>query len=530
MKRLICILLLAASALCASAQGYKVPTITISETKVEYDGQTYFSHLVREKETLYSICRAYGVTTEEIYMSNTALHLEETVLHTGDILLIPWKQVAEDKLLEQKRAERADSLALVLHHIEDTASLMIDIAHATVTVDTTAIVPVPVDTVQVDTVAFTASLDSLAAAYADSVSRAQNIPFVYIMPETINVTMFLPVNASSKPSEKYLNFYMGAMIAVRELGREGIKINFNTVDTYSTEFGKAAELMESSDVILGPVSAKDIQKIMPSIPEGKYIVSPLDAKTESLAKDNRVILACTPASAQIRDAGAWIREDYNPGDSLCIVGEIGVKRTAAVQSFVDEIISVPGIFHINYEPRSEAVKDAKSDKIVDVFTERTHESDVNKTMFLIASEHDIFISDAMRMIDVQTYRKHNVALYGPAKMRVSDMENMCDANLHVSATYHIDYTDPDVVAFILAYRALYNTDPDSFAFHGYDTAKYFIKACARYGRQWPKKLGEFRMEGLQTDFQFQDSEDKGFVNQAVRRVVYSPGFKAEIVR
>ena len=90
----------------------------------------------------------------------------------------------------------------------------------------------------------------------------------------------------------------------------------------------------------------------------------------------------------------------------------------------------------------------------------------------------------------------------------------------MTASYYIDYEDPAVKRFILAYRALFQDEPGSFAFQGYDTMHYFVTICTRFGRQWYKKLPEYDEKGLQADFRFR--EESGRVNQAVRRIVYNP--------
>ena len=83
--------LLAGAGLPASAQdsGYKATPVTISRDKVRRDGKLFYSHVVLEKQTLFSISKAYGVTLQDIYDSNPTLNLETEGLKTYQILLIP---------------------------------------------------------------------------------------------------------------------------------------------------------------------------------------------------------------------------------------------------------------------------------------------------------------------------------------------------------------------------------------------------------------------------------------------------------
>ena len=50
------------------------------------------------------------------------------------------------------------------------------------------------------------------------------------------------------------------------------------------------------------------------------------------------------------------------------------------------------------------------------------------------------------------------------------------------------------------HRSLFNAEPSQFAFQGYDTARYFVVRCIRYGKGWTNKLGTERSSGLHTDF------------------------------
>ena len=82
---LLTALLLAGPVTTALAQDYVPTPVTISKDKVKFKGKTYYSHVVLERQTLYSIAQAYGVTVQEIYDANPDL----TVLKKNAIILIP---------------------------------------------------------------------------------------------------------------------------------------------------------------------------------------------------------------------------------------------------------------------------------------------------------------------------------------------------------------------------------------------------------------------------------------------------------
>ena len=54
---------------------------------------------------------------------------------------------------------------------------------------------------------------------------------------------------------------------------------------------------------------------------------------------------------------------------------------------------------------------------------------------------------------------------------------------------------------------------------------------ATYGRNWMKFVGRLdNTPMMQTDLLFRQSEDGGYVNEGVRRIVYGPDYSIKIVR
>ena len=48
------------------AQSYIPTPVTVSREKVKVNGKIYYSHVVLEKQTLYSISKVYGVSIADI--------------------------------------------------------------------------------------------------------------------------------------------------------------------------------------------------------------------------------------------------------------------------------------------------------------------------------------------------------------------------------------------------------------------------------------------------------------------------------
>ena len=493
MKKLLALLacaLLAAAPLDAQTI-FKPSEVTVSRTVVTVDGKQYLSHVVRERQTLYSIGKAYGVSSLDIIDANPSLNLDFRSIKAGDILLIPATE---------------ETLALAL---ADTTATRTEPAQVEVQE------PLPEQPKE--------QVEETLPEF-DEGTEAESENFVYDIPECIKVCILLPFDADSTANVRYLNYYFGTLLAAKDLSDQGVKMEISTIDTMDPQaFTRAAGEFADSDVIIGPVSAGDISKALPLLPEGKMLVSPMDAKTEELTVDSPVILAATPASRQVLDVVEWMQEEKGEADTLIVVRESGVRLGPTMQLLRKSLNleEMQNCIEVDYSI-------AGGLEMNEWFGIHTHMGDT-ATRVMALSERDVFVKDVIRNVYLQNSMKHNVTIYGPARTRSSEVEEMCNAYLHNSVTYYVDYDNPEVIRFVGNYRALFHTEPDSFAFHGYDTMRYFVSICAAYGRNWPAKLHTFSQSGLQTYFRFEPAEGTGNVNAGLRRVLYTPGFNIYIM-
>ena len=520
MKRFAVIMLLC-MAVPAFGQQYQVPEITVSKDKVRVDGKSYYAHVVTAKQTLYSIAKVYGVSLQDIYDANRNLDLESKGLKAGQVLLIP--VVAAAKTAE-KTVDPPKEPKMTVSPSENggipAKMAENDGQPAESTAPTTASSEAPAaespTAEEQDGRSLFPKLRELLETLAST--PGEDSTFVADIPEVINVSILLPFGAGSMADSKSVDFYSGALLAARDLGNRGIRMEINAYDIAG---GKLTySMVNNADVVLGPVSEADVMAAARMANVGRYIISPLEPRTAGMADTLRVIQAPTPARAQAEDAVRWAMADMVPGDSLVLIREKGKTPGETAQALI-KALQESG--H-RYATISYDLLDGL--QIQPVFVDKS--SPNGTTRYLIASDEESFVNDAVRNINLMAYKKQAVALYGPSRLRsyaTIETENLHNVCSHVSATYQTDYMSPSVQAFIMAYRALYGAEPNQFAFHGYDCLTYFVTMCSRYGRNWFQRLPAEGGHGLQTDFSFGLAPRAGQVNQAVRRVIYTPEFE-----
>lgn len=338
------------------------------------------------------------------------------------------------------------------------------------------------------------------------------------------VVVALPFNASTNADARFLDLYLGAMLAVRDLGNCGYEIDLSSLDTGTADSTAIAEAFRANDIIIGPFFPAEYETMLQYLPENKYLISPLNPKTASFTDANRVIMAATPVSEQIRDCISWMKDDMSPADSLLLIREADIWPNANVRIMDKELFDLADTnsFTLSY-----LLSDGP--KAIETFSAHTHLED-SSTVCMVLSDNDVFVKDAIRNISLQGYMKKNVRSYGIAKSQNADIEELCSSAMHMSASFYIDYGSEKVKKFILDYRALFNADPDSFAFHGYDMIHYFVNMFDIYGEEFPDHLHECGESGLQTNFIFNEVETEGHVNSGIRRIVYSKGLKVKRIR
>ena len=540
----------------AYAQEYEAPAVEITDQKVKIDGKTYYSHIVLEKQTLYSISKAYNVNIDDIYAANPGL--QETGLKKNAIINIPTQTAAEApkakadepaKVAEAPQEPAGKPLRIhVVKWFEDlqTISDRYGVPQESIVAannlkdrkvksrqrliipdrdfDYTAVVKEVTETLTENEVKPEAEEDTGEEMITGTEVKEEEIP---ALENKVNAMVLLPLKATGISSSKSnMDFYSGVLLAARELSENGADIRLEVHDIANGSFGATKYGLEHSDIIIGPVSAEDITQLYNIAPNIKALVSPLDPRAEPLVSRYKTLIHA-PASRteQYKDVAKWIKEEMMPEDTVIVIsekearkGDEGWMMKAALDS--------AGIV---YTPFSYSILEGRD--IQEPLEAIMAKINVNRVV--VASESEAFVNDVIRNLNITIHSKHPVVLYGPAKIRTFDtieVDNFHNTNLHASLTYYINYEDDNVRKFLMKYRGLFNTEPTQFAFQGYDVAKYFLGLCSVYGADWMQHLETSDKQMLQNLFSFKSGEAEGYSNTGIKRVIYNKNYEITPLR
>lgn len=334
--------------------------------------------------------------------------------------------------------------------------------------------------------------------------------------DELNVSLILPLKAADeKPSSNFLEMYSGALMAVRDLGRSGIRVNLRVYDSAAPGFSLDGDLVSGQDVVIGPVEYEGLQTLSAQLGRGRAIVSPLEPKAASLTADGKLIQSPVPWTRQIDEMVDWLIEETMAGDEVVVIRDVSVQGNGEQSAYLISRLQQAGVM---FRSISSA--------------EELSQKPLGKYRLMIASDNDAFITKAVRGIGIASTIQDNIVLYSSSRVRNCvgpDVFDLYTANTRLCASYFIDYEDPAVKEFIIAYRSLMQSEPGSFAFQGYDTVRYYVAASARFGRRWARRLPEYSHKGLQSDFRFDYDVADGKQNIAVRRIVYRPDLTVSLL-
>lgn len=323
------------------------------------------------------------------------------------------------------------------------------------------------------------------------------------------VALILPLKSTETPNSNFLDFYCGVLMAANELSRPERKYQIDVFD--STVDLPTMSQLDSSDLIIGPVSFEDVVRILPRT-RGKYIISPLDPKVAQLTDRYNIIQAPSGWEAQVDELVRWLSDDLRGGDTVVLLQSDGDSDGEITRSLARKLGEKGIAYNISSSPSS-------------------YEGTVKGSCrFVVASENDSFCSSVIREIALMNLRGGNNIVYSTSKLRsLSDLEteSLHAAAARITASY---YADPGALAvrrFSESYHKLFKGDPGQWVFQGYDILKYFGPLFEKEPDMWKEELAATPGTGLQTDFSFDAS---GQNNTAVRRLKYNANNTISIVK
>lgn len=576
------------SAAAALGQEYQNTPVTISKDKVRHNGEVCYSHIVKERQTLYSISKAYNVSIEDIYKYNPSV--KENGLKVNTILIIPIAGEATQTNADVAVEMAAEPVVEAVAKTEEAQTPVAETADETVTETATEtatetvakpeVKPEDEDIVikrKTHTVRWFEDLDTIAEKYGVTVEALMEINGLTGRKLTKRQKLIIPTEEEAAqaqaddnaledgetlldasdttavtdtlilpemPSKKIVD--LSLMLPFNASSAKGS--SSNNIDFYSGVLLAIYEMSQngvSTSLDTYDIADGKIKTDLDSLKNENVVIGPVSTgdltRLFNTAPEDKMVVSPLDQRAEklVYEHSNMIQAPTPYSviytDLMAWMKEdlqegdraiVVTEKGARATEAVQAMMAAVDSSKIEYKALSYSILEGRD--VPESLAWLMTEDETASNRVFIASESEAFVNDVVRNLNVMIHKKYKVVLYAPGRIRnfeTIEVDNFHNSNLHVSLGYYIDYDDAKVKEFLLKYRALYNSEPTQFSFQGYDLAKYFIGLCSKYGENWTQKLESSDSKMLQSIFRFRKTEAGGYINTGVHRLVYGEGYQ-----
>jgi LysM repeat protein/ABC-type branched-subunit amino acid transport system substrate-binding protein len=459
----------------------------ITELSVN-DTSNYIIHKVEKGQTLYSITKQYGISDEKLRLLNPEL---KDGLKLGQSLKIPSVKPKTNP---------------------------VNVVSSTVT--NSAVKP-----------------DS--AAKTNEAADRSVLPTVYSgeKKEEYNVAFFLPFHADeanrldpeklikgdeqlSGKTNVALQFYEGALLAFDSLKRAGLKMKVFVYDVDDHDSMNIINLLKKPelaemDLMIGPLYGSSFMPVAKFAKEHQIaIVSPLTQVNKILFNNPYVCKLSPSATLQVEQMAHFVVDSFSTYN-LILVNNQNVKDAAFFNAF--RKTAAEAMIAAGKAP-ADSVRIATG-----IASVQSMLSSVKTNVVILPSNNQSYVSDFISKLNMMG-DKNKIILCGLqawATYDNLDFEYLNRLSLHIPSNTYLDYENASTSAFINSYRSQFKTEPEIYAFQGFDATCFFLQQLSRNGTGFLSNLQNETFNGLESRYLFkQFPSDSGFENKFVFMLKY----------
>jgi LysM repeat protein len=380
---------------------------------------------------------------------------------------------------------------------------------------------------------------------------------------TISLTSETDIKSLAERKEfTFMGFYEGFVLAADSLARsKGLRLELTVVDV-DQDLSKTKQAIEvlsgfRPNLIIGPFYSKPFEHIARYARDNNtLIINPFAQRNEILSGFPNVVKVKPSSDSQLDLVAAAIQQ-YYPKARVFLYSPGSGKYASQVETLKQKLEQMlPKSVKVSNEDLYQLAVERTSGRRQPVIRRQvTVEGRTFQTDWLQAHRYDSttfenpvmairYSQDSIRMVQrlaskvrdniVIAYADDNVfamefmnklnqiadtatiRLFGlPHWDRFDNLfpENLLNLRTHFTVQSHVNYHDYFTEKFIHQYRQKYGTEPDQYAYEGFDIAWYFLQALMHFNKSAEECLPVFSTDLLQSNFVFRrNSRGDGFEN------------------
>ena len=469
------------------------PIATVPTNPLENPGDSIILHKVQAGETMYGISSKYGVSQQAILSANDNL---TDGLKKGIKIRIPLKRkvVLAPETINLSVTKNVDSL-----------------------------------TEQISAIAI---LDTTSTRIKEVYDVAILLPF-YLEENKRRKEKCPPFGECLTYSKTFraLNFHHGIMMAIDSLQNAGMNLNVHVYDTENNEevINKILSKPElkKMDLILGPIYVKEIKLVSKFAKANKIqMICPVPVSNKALYQNPYVSKLTASKYTQVEYLAKYLAKTHNAENVILVRNKYNKSDEVLFKlfkrTFAQELLAYP---NRKIDSARIAASVGTSSKLVYVQNQMVAE---RKNIIVDLSTDlghvsNLFTKLASTM-NANPYSRYEVELFGMEAWKnfeTIDEKYKNRFHLNIITPGHVDFKTEESIEFISKYRTRYGTDPDRFAFIGFDAAFTNLKGLFLYGSEFAKHYDLLLTKGNFTTSNYKASEiGSGYENKNVKIIHY----------
>ncbi len=347
------------------------PTTTASETVIEQNNSPteppkaqepeFIKHVVKKKETLYSIGREYGVTVQEILAANPGL---TTTIKIGQIIQVPKKKI-NNKYLEHISASKTRTKLLARMYLVDLNELTdlnpalgrwvypgqivkIPVGEFALDLANQPLEPEPEiePTIELDIVEIPNVFDRCNKNQPNTqrvFHVALMLPLYLDELDSLNKTDFLQQRQNGFKPFRFIGFYEGALVAIDSLRKQGLQVELHVFDVDQNLTSAARVLQQpelrNMDMIIGPLFPQCYHQV--ALYAGNFnipIINPLTFREETAFNYKTAIKVKPGTEFQQERLVNYIKQFY-PHSKVFLITQSAYEDADQVQGLLNALRS-----------------------------------------------------------------------------------------------------------------------------------------------------------------------------------------------
>jgi len=467
----------------------------------------YIYHLVKSKETIYSLTKSYNITQEVLFEQNPFLN---EGLKTGQLLRIPKVPDTEESYVFEKNTTKlSDTLLFEKHSLVPYSEItqcdtLKKIKRETYSV--ALLLPLYLDQSDEEFYIDSTKTNEYGKKIYDKIYRNPN----YIYPRSLN----------------YLAFYEGVLMALDTLKSQGFSVNLHVFDTQGDTL-KLNEILHSEiftdvNLIIGPVYNNELEIVSRfALKNNIKMVSPLSDNLV-LVNSNPYLFQVGPSFLTQLDALAKYSSGFS-NKNIVLIHNSDSLQYGNILFFKDKL------FNYSSVDTSIGSLQFKEVSYIDSIQLIEHALNINnENVIIVPSNDQAFVTSVVSNLNTLTSKGYQIKTFGMSrwyKFDNIDQEYLYNIKTCLVVPFYIDYNNKYVKKFISKYRKIFKTDPDQYTMHGYDVSMYFLTALMNYGEDFQNCISYHKMDQLQAEFNFVKwYKTSGYENNGMSLIRYDEGY------